>query len=654
MTRIWRRAATALQILGLAVFLCWLAPGAARAQLCLQPACNSWFPADSGALNVRDFGARGDGKTDDTGAIIAALAASGGDYGNHVWLDRIVFLPAGTYLVSDTLLKRYENGNFAAGSILIGESPQRTTIRLADNARGFSDRNNPKPVVMTTSKLLDRPAGRDYYGKGEGNDAYENFVENLKIDVGHGNPGAIGIDYLANNIGAVRNVIVEAPDGSGAIGISMRRKWPGPTLLQQVFVQGFDIGIDVANTEYGVTLSQIHLAGQRLAGLRNADNMVTAEDLSISTPSGTAIVNQTALGMVMLVGGSVELTASAAQAIDNHGTIVFSGTKMPAVAESPIVRAGTGLASGWLGGTEWHADIPAYTLPHTHAPIPVMDASDTWTGVTGADRTAPPVDATPALQAAFNKGGTVYLRHGMFWLSAPLVVPPQLHRVIGMTSTLHVLPAARGYFPREQGMLRILQPGGVFTLEHLALDNSELGSQSGVEIAAARTVVLRDVLSAGVTTIDRRESGGATYMEDTCCGPAQMTGPAQVTARQLNTEGGGVRIQNRGAPLLIIGLKTEGNCTVVSSTAGARTVVLGGLLYIVSNPSPAALPAFVSDNSTVMAAFVEESLRAPSHYTDYLLEHGGLGSRAVAAATMLPRGLGRLVPLLQSDPLYAH
>ena len=90
---------------------------------------------------------------------------------------------------------------------------------------------------MTTAKLLDgspTSGGKDYTHKGEGNDAYENFVENLTIDVGAGNPGAIGIDYLANNIGAIRDVRVTAPPGSGAIGISMQRKWPGPALLQRV------------------------------------------------------------------------------------------------------------------------------------------------------------------------------------------------------------------------------------------------------------------------------------------------------------------------------------------------------------------------------------------------------------------------------------
>ena len=74
----------------------------------------------------------------------------------------------------------------------------------------------PRGVIMTTAKLLDgtpTSGGKDYTHKGEGNDAYENFVEDLTIDVGASNPGAVGIDYLANNIGAIRDVRVIAPAG---------------------------------------------------------------------------------------------------------------------------------------------------------------------------------------------------------------------------------------------------------------------------------------------------------------------------------------------------------------------------------------------------------------------------------------------------------
>ena len=96
-------------------------------------------------------------------------------------------------------------------------------------------------MIFTTSKQLDgtpTSGGKDYPRLGEGNDAYMNFVEDLTVEIGSGNPGAIGIDYLANNIGAVRDVTLRAPADSGAIGLSMMRKWPGPALVQRVTIEG--------------------------------------------------------------------------------------------------------------------------------------------------------------------------------------------------------------------------------------------------------------------------------------------------------------------------------------------------------------------------------------------------------------------------------
>jgi hypothetical protein len=203
------------------------------------------FPPDSGIVNVRDFGAKGDGRADDTASLQAAINAAGPNTGAFFWRTRIVFLPDGIYRVSAQLQRRYANGAFGSGMILQGQSTTGTVIRLTDHAAGFGNAGAPRGVVMTTAKLLDgtpTSGGKDYTTKGEGNDAYENFVENLTIDVGRDNPGAIGIDYLANNIGAVRDVLVTAPQNSGAIGIAMTRKWPGPALLQRVTVHGFGTG----------------------------------------------------------------------------------------------------------------------------------------------------------------------------------------------------------------------------------------------------------------------------------------------------------------------------------------------------------------------------------------------------------------------------
>lgn len=618
----------------------------AQAQPCTEAACAAWYPEDSGAINVRSYGARGDGHTDDTRALLAAIAASGGDTGKAIWHDRIVFLPAGTYLISGTLLKRYANGNFASGMLLVGESPGSTILRLADHAPGFGDPNAPRAVVMTSSKLIDKSGGRDYAGRGEGNDAYENFIENLTVDVGRNNPGAIGIDYLANNIGAIRDVIVSAPSGSGATGIAMLRKWPGPALLQRVAVQGFDVGIDVANTSYGVTLSKVELSGQRVAGLRNTDNMVTAEDLKIDGTAGVPLLNTTAKGMVMLAGGTIGLPKSDAAVLENRGTIVFDRTRLPPSATLPARLPPSGLTDGWLEGRTWHSEVPAGSLPHPQAPHVSAGPRDKWLGVTGSDDNAAPSDSTAALQAAFASAATVYLRHGTFWISAPLEIPPTMHRLIGMNATLRVLPQYRGSFPRDRGMLRVLQPGSPLEVEHVALDNSDQGKQSGIEVSAFRTVLLRDVMGSGVVTLDRRASGGPAFLEDICCGTVSVAGSALVVARQLNTEGSGVRIHNIGAPMVILGLKTEGYCTVVSSEAGASTAILGGFLYVVRLPEAESVPAFITVNANLTARFVEESLRPASHYTVYLADRRESVTRQVAAEAMPKRGMGRIVPLL--------
>src|SRR3954464_6943054 len=85
------------------------------------PAQRIVFPRDAGFINVKNekYGAKGDGRTDDTQAILRALNDSGQDTRSEFWHDKIVYFPAGTYMVSDRLLKRYRNGGFASGMIMM-------------------------------------------------------------------------------------------------------------------------------------------------------------------------------------------------------------------------------------------------------------------------------------------------------------------------------------------------------------------------------------------------------------------------------------------------------------------------------------------------------------------------------------------------------
>ena len=54
------------------------------------------FPSAAGVYNVKEYGAKADGRTDDTEAIKKAFAAVKRHY-------QMIYFPNGTYLLSDTL-----------------------------------------------------------------------------------------------------------------------------------------------------------------------------------------------------------------------------------------------------------------------------------------------------------------------------------------------------------------------------------------------------------------------------------------------------------------------------------------------------------------------------------------------------------------------
>ena len=93
-------------VLLLAVFSAGVLPAAGRAACSAVPAKNS--------LNVRDFGALGDGKTLDTKSIQRAIDAAVGAGGGTV------FLPSGTFLSGTILLKSNVTLHLDAGAILRG------------------------------------------------------------------------------------------------------------------------------------------------------------------------------------------------------------------------------------------------------------------------------------------------------------------------------------------------------------------------------------------------------------------------------------------------------------------------------------------------------------------------------------------------------
>lgn len=601
------------------------------------------YPADSSALNVRDFGARGDGQTDDTAAFLAALAASGGDTGTLFWQDRLVFVPDGTYRLSAPLVKRYANGNFGSGFILIGQSQAGTVLKLADQAPGYGDPQRPQAVIFTTSKLLRGGAadgGKDYLDRGEGNDAYMNFVENMTIDVGSGNPGAIAIDFLGNNSGAIRNVTLRAGAGSGAVGLSITRKWPGPTLIQHLTIEGFTTGIATGQTEYGLTFEHVRLLNQSQAAITNSQNALTFRNLQIAGPA-PLIINSGDKAFLAIDGGTVPVPALSAL-IRNDGFVSVRDLSLAGIAQTGILQG----RNGWQPGSPAPWRVPLQEPPAMPA-IP----SGQWVNVAQFGATGDPAqDATGALRQAFASGAAVvYLPNGTYSVNDVVDIPASLERIVGMNSTIRVLNR-RPTFARSSGMFRAATAGPPLFIERLAFDNTNLGEQVGVELSGGREIVMRDILSAGTTMLSRAAGGGQAFLDNMCCGLLRITGPQPVFARQFDSEGTTTRIINRGSPLSILGLKTEGICTILDNREGGRSDIFGGLVYVVRDGAPANVPTFINSGSFLSASFIEESLRTGSRYQVYVGRDPG-DPRGPVSVTGFPlRGYGRFIPGLVDTP----
>lgn len=259
----------------------------------------TYFPSANVAWkNIKtDYGAAGDGIADDTKAFQKALKTQLNPFNSVV----AIYIPNGTYLVSDSI--RALMGYYDCCLTLQGQDPEKTIIKLKDNAPGFQDPDNPRPIFQTRA----------------GNQAFGNYVFNLSINTGLDNKGAVGIDYITSNYGAMYNVNITSPDGSAYCGVMMERQWPGPGLLKNIRIDGFKYGIRMGTCEYSMTFENITLKNQSIAGILNRCNTIAIRNLN-SSNKVPALVNTDAR-LVILDSKLNEGNSN------NHG-IVVSGKSL--------------------------------------------------------------------------------------------------------------------------------------------------------------------------------------------------------------------------------------------------------------------------------------------------------------------------------------
>lgn len=590
---------------------------------------NIVFPTDAGVLNVKtQYGAKGDGKTDDTAAIQAALNA----YPNG---KRITYLPNGVYLVSRTLTwptGTPGTGNDYKNVIMQGQSQDKTILKLKDQNSGFTNGKTPKAVIFTG------PAPAQRFG---------NSIRNLTVDTGRGNPGAIGIQFNASNQGSLRQVTIQTGDNQGLIGLDMNfTDEIGPLLVKNVTVKGFQHGIRTGFTVNSQTFEKITLQNQRIYGFYNTGQVINIRGLT-STNAVPAIYNaggrMTVLDSTLTGIGA----ASGKPAIQSDypldlvlRNLKTSGYKT-AVQNAQVTLAGPNLTEFVSGPIQSQFPSPLRTLnlPVKETPdVPWDDPKTTpWASVVAYG--AIPNDGrddTAAIQAAIDSGKTtVYLPVGTYDLQGTVFIRKNVRRIMGTEAVVGVPNNVNPGFKVVDGT----QPVVVF--ERI---DSGYNATPTIENASSRTLVLRDA-----TNVSGHMTGtGDVFIENVVSNPFQnwIFNRQNIWARQFNVENEGTHITNRGGKLWIFGLKTERGGTLIDTQSGGKTEVLGGLAYTTTAPNGVQnAPMFINAESSVSVTLGEVNYGAPG-YSVYFRDTRGGTTRDLLSST-LPAylGGGKHIPL---------
>ena len=524
-------------------------------------------------------------------------------YSEDLHPTKIIWFPKGTYLVSDTISyitdksKKVNESKYGyelnRGIHFEGEDREETVIMLEDNCKGFEN-GQIRPVISFIQRS-------ESIVSDSANNAMLNTFEDLTIDCGSGNPGAIGLKFHASNIGRISNVTIRSTDlnHKGFAGLFMTTAVAAA--VDDVIIDGFD---------YGTLLMS---ASRELY-----------ENVEFKNQIRAAIFCQNSICNIWNIKSDQSVPTFCA---DGNGV---SAVSIIDDAGDNIIRDGYNFVYKRQNGKEscfrkvWRLSnakteknslcipveqTPKVEYPPVHEWVCVDDFGAAGDGCT---------DSTKAIQAAFCSGAKIiYFNEGRYFINDEIIIPPDVE-IINFAycdfAAGEKLKSGKGLgaFVVSDNSNKPLLLTKLFTWERF------YGFFHLIRHSAKRDIILRDIHTQTACVYFNTVPGSRVFLDNVACTtgdfsqwylyrrpgepvystniPFEFHGQ-KVYAKNLNPERADVEILNDNSLLVLFGLYVEGPGTALKTINGGRSEVLTFTAGIGNNSEET--PLIINDKSAV-------------------------------------------------------
>lgn len=438
------------------------------------PKCPTWYERTKNGprfRNVMDYGAKGDGVTNDFVAIQRALTEDRTSTWGHPNSSdsTVVYFPPGTYMINDTL-------SSYMFTQMIGNYKCRPKIKMM-------------PCTAAGDRKFLVQATNTYEGEHVSN--FYHSINNIDLDLGEDNIQACGIHWAVAQATVLRNMTINVSSGQSGIWVENG----GGGTIADVEVIGGQTGIFIGGQQW--TFRNVYIHGAAQIGIDINWNWVFTFISCHFTDMRVGMVVRKGAGSVVLLDTTFD---SLFLGISSDFPLLLPALLIDGLHATNTTYLIDGMTGGsgssslelWYQGHAWNKASPIPALqgkPKSNRAdnaVPTNCALDTFdqgpeiynaydAGATGDGKT----DDTAALQKALNTHSRVFLPQGTYLLSDTLTIPSGRSLFGEAWSVIQLKNHSKGFDDPTKPKSLIVVPQGATHVQFWNLVFETQGNASG-------------------------------------------------------------------------------------------------------------------------------------------------------------------------------